>query len=154
MLKLRMLIDADISAIESWPAYPAEFEELDYALRSKGWLAEFHDKPDTWIFIAEHEKESIGFSLLTKTDAATAEIRIALRADKIGQGLGKQITSMTLKEGFSVIGLSRITLIARKNNERAIRLYHSLGFSAFAENKIIVNGKMVEFLEMTISTPA
>jgi hypothetical protein len=32
----------DITIIREWEPYPAEFSELDYALREGGWLDEFH----------------------------------------------------------------------------------------------------------------
>lgn len=153
MLKLRLLATADIPVIHDWPPYPPEFEGLDYALRSNGWLAEFQGKPDTWVYVAQHENEIIAFSSLAKTGTTAAEFRIALRADKIGQGMGKTITCMTLHEGFSSIGLSRIHLIVRKNNFRAMRLYQKIGFRVCAECDKMAAGRLVSFFEMTISRP-
>jgi diamine N-acetyltransferase len=151
MIKLRMLEAADLATIQNWPSYPPEFEDLDYALRSNGWLAKFRDQPDTWIYIAEQEREIIAFSILSKTNKSEAEIRIALRPDKIGLGIGNTIASMTLHAGFTEIGLSRIYLVVRKNNPRAIGLYKRIGFTECGNCVQNVNGKLVNFYAMDIS---
>ena len=151
MIKLRLLVADDIAAIQNWPPYPPEFEDLDYALRSNGWLAEHRNKPDSRIYLAEQDGEKIAFTILSITDAAEAEFRIALRADRIGQGLGEIISSMTLVRGFSEMQLGCIHLIVRKNNPRAIRLYKRLGFAERGERWMNVNGKQVNFLAMHIA---
>lgn len=153
MITLRKPDSSDLIKIHHWPAYPPEFEELDYALRENGWLAEFHNKPDARLYIAEQAGEIIAFSLLAKTGKVEAEFRIALHADHIGQGLGKIITSMTLHEGFSTMNLSRIKLIVRQSNTRAISLYHNIGFKTYSECNKIVDGKRVSFWDMTIYKP-
>jgi len=100
MIVLRIMEAADATAIQNWPSYPSEFEDLDYALRDNGWLAEYRGKPDTLIYVAEQAGERVAFTILSRTGEAEAEFRIALRADKLGQGLGGAITSMTLKKGL------------------------------------------------------
>lgn len=150
MIQLRNLVPDDMDAISGWPPYPPEFKDLDYALRSNGWLAEYRSKPDTWCFVAEQSGELIAFTILSKTGEAEAEFRIALRADRTGQGLGGAITSMTLAKGFSELGLSRIHLIVRKNNPRAIRLYARLGFAKRGECFKNINGKQAHFLIMEL----
>lgn len=149
-IQLRNLSADDVAAIRSWPLYPPEFEDLDYALRNNGWLTEYSDKPDTWCFAAEQSGELIAFTVLSKTGKDEAEFRIALRADKTGQGLGGAITTMTLTRGFAEMGLSRIHLIVRKNNPRAIRLYSRLGFAERAECFKSINGKQAHFLIMDL----
>jgi len=152
-ISMRDLQSSDLIKIHHWPPYPPEFEELDYALRDNGWLAEFHGKADARIFVVEQAGEIIAFSLLAYTGRAEAEFRIALRADKLGQGLGRTITSLTLHEGFSKMNLSRIDLIVRKNNSRAILLYQHVGFKTYSECEKFVNGKKVPFLAMSIFYP-
>ena len=151
MIKLRLIEAADVATINSWPPYPPEFAELDYALRKNGWLDEHRDKPDARLYVAEQAGEIIAFTLLAKTSATEAEYRIALRADKIGQGLGSILTTMTLDKGFKEIKLARIHLIVRKNNPRAIGLYKSLGFAVCGECLLQVNGKQVSFFKMSIA---
>jgi len=150
MIQLRNLVPDDMDAIKGWPSYPPEFEDLDYALRSNGWMTEYWNKPDTWCFAVEQAGELIAFTILSKTGEAEAEFRIALRADRTGQGLGGTITTMTLAKGFTEIGLSRIHLIVRKNNPRAIRLYTRLGFAERGESYKSINGKQTHFLIMDL----
>ena len=151
MIELRILAAADVALIQNWPSYPPEFEDLDYALRAGGWLDEYRNKPSTWIYIAEQEREMLGFSILSKTGEGEAEFRIALRADRTGKGLGATTTRMTLEKGFAGNALSRIHLIVRRNNPRAIRLYKRIGFVENGECMKNVNGKPVNFLSMDIS---
>lgn len=150
MIQLRNLSTDDMAVIRSWPPYPLEFEDLDYALRNNGWLTEYRNKPDTWCFAVEQSGELIAFTILSKTGKDEAEFRIALRADRTGQGLGGAITAMTLARGFAEIGLSRIHLIVRKNNPRAIRLYSRLGFAERGECFKNINGKQAHFLIMDL----
>jgi RimJ/RimL family protein N-acetyltransferase len=150
MIQLRNLVPDDMVAIRGWPPYPPEFEELDYALRNNGWLTEYRNKPDTWCFAVEQAGQLIAFTILSKTGEAEAEFRIALRADRTGQGLGSAITTMTLAKGFTEIGVSRIHLIVRMNNPMAIRLYTRLGFTERGECFKSINGKQVHFLKMEL----
>ena len=150
MIRLRPLVSEDVAIIEGWPAYPAEFDDLDYALRKNGWLAEFRDRPDTWLYAAERLGELVAFTILTMTATGEAEFRIALRSDKAGQGLGRSIATSTLERGFGEIGLARIHLIVRKNNQRAILLYQRLGFVLRGECCKTVNHKPTHFFLMDI----
>ncbi|TPW13549.1 MAG: isochorismatase hydrolase [Halothiobacillaceae bacterium] len=150
MIQLRNLSLNDIVTITQWPTYPADFAELDYALRENGWLNEFLGKPDVWLFAIEQAGELIAFTLLAKTGDAEAEFRIALRADVTGQGLGGTIATATLARGFNDLNLSRIHLIVRKNNRRAIRLYQRLGFTERGTCLKEVNGQEVHFLAMDL----
>lgn len=150
MIDLRELRDADIAQILQWPAYTGDMEQMDYALRDQGWLEEFRAKPDVALYAAVAGDELIGFSILAKTGTAEAEFRIALRADRTGQGLGGTMSSLTLQKGFAELELSRIHLIVRKNNLRGIRLYQRLGFTTSGECLKEIQGVMVDFLAMEI----
>ena len=152
-IQLRSFLAKDDATIEKWPVYPMEFEDLDYALRRDGWIAEFCDQPDTWLYAAEQSGELIAFAILSLTTQSEAEFRIALRADKAGQGLGRFITDKTLEIGFNEIGLKRIHLIVRKNNQRAIKLYQRLNFSHCGECQKIVNNRQTDFLMMEKRKP-
>ena len=150
MIRLRELRDSDMAEIREWPAYSGDMEQMDYALRDGGWLEEFRNKPEVGCYAAVDGDELIGFSILAGTGPAEAEFRIALRADRTGQGLGGAVTSLTLQKGFAEPGLSRIHLIVRKNNMRGIRLYQRLGFTTSGECLKEIQGIMVDFLAMEI----
>lgn len=149
-VQLRFFMAKDEAAIEKWPAYPPEFEELDYALRKDGWIAEFRDQPDSRLYAAEQSGELIAFTLLSLSAQGEAEFRIALRADKIGQGLGRIIAGKTLEIGFDEIGLKRIHLVVRKNNPRAIKLYQQKSFSHCGECRMTINNMATDFLVMEL----
>jgi len=149
---LRELKDADIAQIRQWPVYPGDMFQMDYALRSQGWLDAFRTNPGVAIFVAQEGNELIGFTLLMNTGGAEAEFRIAVRADKTGQGLGETIAALTLQKGFAELGLSRIHLIVRKNNHRGIRLYQRLGFIDCGACWREIRGVLVDFMMMAIDS--
>jgi len=150
-IQIRKLVPSDEDAIRNWPPYPPDFGDLDYALRNDGWLTEYKNKPDTWCFAAEQAGELIAFTILSKTGGDEAEFRIALKASRTGQGLGGTITALTLAKAFTEIGLSRIHLIVRKNNPRAIRLYTRLGFAERGDCFKTIDGKQTHLLIMDVS---
>lgn len=152
-ITLRRLASQDLARIERWPAYPDEFKDLDYALREGGWLAEYSDKQAA-CFVADEGSTPIAFSILANSAAREAEFRMALRADKIGQGLGRAVACATLARGFTELALTRIHLIVRTNNLRAIRLYQSLGFAKRGECSKTYNGRATHFLVMDLSETA
>lgn len=144
----------DLADIINWPAYPEEFRDLDYALRRHGWIDEFSANPQTYFYIVEQNRQGIGFSMLAKDDETDAEFRIALHPHHLGRGLGKAITLRTLEQGFNYLQLSRIYLIVRVSNVRAIRLYNSIGFIARGETVQTINNKAAELLVMDITATA
>lgn len=150
MFRLRPLQDTDIDRVGKWPAYPGDMAQMDYALRENGWMEEFRSKADASVFAVEDGAELIAFTILAGTAPAEAEFRIALRADKTGQGLGESITLQTLRVGFEDQRLSLVHLIVRKNNHRGIRLYRRIGFSECGECRKEIQGAQVDFLMMEI----
>jgi RimJ/RimL family protein N-acetyltransferase len=151
MLEFRSIETGDAAVIHGWPPYPPEFAELNYALRDDGWLDKFRQKPATAIYVARQHGEIVAFSLLSKTAESSAEFRIALRADRLGRGLGKTVAALTLAQGFSDPGLNCIHLIVRKNNIRAQHLYRQLGFRETGRALMEINGSLIDFIEMKIS---
>lgn len=137
--------------IRNWPPYPQAFRELDYALREQGWIDEFHNKPHVRFYIAKQAQQTLGFSLLATTAPMEAEFRIALHPEHLGKGIGRRLTLQTLAEGFVHRGLSRIHLIVRVNNTRAIRLYQSLGFMTRHKTTRTIMDASVEFWVMDIN---
>lgn len=151
MIQLRPITIEDIAEIKKWPSYRNGFKQMDYALRNGGWLDEFWNRSDSWIFITEFNNAIIGFSLLSLTANKEAEFRIAIHPDWLGKGLGKQVTLATLEKGFGQLTLEKIHLIVRKNNPRASKLYKSLGFSKTGESIHAIHGRRIEFIDMLIT---
>jgi RimJ/RimL family protein N-acetyltransferase len=151
MAIIRRITDNDISIIKNSPQYPPEFEELDYALRDNGWLDEYHSKSGTDILLAEDNDRLVGFSILSKDTEDNTEFRIAILPRNLGKGYGKTIALLTLQHFYSSSESDTLWLIVRKNNPRAIKLYHSLNFRQTGECTEEVNGKMVDFYRMEIN---
>jgi RimJ/RimL family protein N-acetyltransferase len=151
---LREIAPQDVTIIQSWPAYPEEFKDLDYSLREAGWLSEYLEKDGATIYVAQDRSVLIGFSILSRdndiTKSIRAEFRIALHPDMLGQGAGKNLARMTIRKGFEELGLERIYLIVRKSNPRARKLYWHCGFRYTGERRKEVNGIVVDFLEMEL----
>lgn len=151
-MDLRPINDQDIAVIENWRSYPQEFDELDYALRSVGWISQFRNREGARIYAALEDGVIVGFSILSKEEAGghEAEFRIALCPERLGQGVGRMLAQATLEKGFRELKLHRIYLIVRKNNHRAQRLYEHLGFRYCGECRREIQGKMVELFEMAL----
>ncbi len=152
---LREIAPQDVTIIQSWPTYPEEFKDLDYALREAGWISEYLEKDGAAIYVAEDRDVFIGFSILSrdypKTKSSRAEFRIALHPDMLGQGAGKKLARLTIRKGFEELGLERIYLIVRKSNHRARKLYQHCSFRYSGESRKAVNGIVVDFLEMELN---
>ena len=151
MINLRSITAEDIAQIKNWPAYVDGFEQMDYALREHGWLDEYRDQPEAWIYIAEANEQIIGFCLLNVTAEGQAEFRIAIHPHKMGKGLGKKVAIATLKKGFQQLNMDKIHLIVRKNNHPAIKLYQSIGFIKSGESTHTIQNKCIEFEGMALT---
>ena len=98
------------------------------------WI-EFHRKRKDEIIrvIADPESDDcIGHVGLYNIDyrVRSAEFAIMIGAANLwGKGLGRLITDFVVKWGFRELNLNRVHLSVLQTNERAIKLYRSLGFS-------------------------
>ncbi|MDA8090500.1 MAG: hypothetical protein M0Z61_09830 [Nitrospiraceae bacterium] len=90
MINLRPMRTENITEIKNWPAYTGDFEQMNYALRENGWLDEFSNRPNTWIYIAELGKQVVGFSLLCIEVDGEAEFRIAIHPCRMRTGFGSR----------------------------------------------------------------
>jgi len=151
MIELRPIRTEDIAEIHNWPKYVDGFAQMDYALREHGWLDEFRNMPNTWIYVADLSTQVIGFSLLSTTTERTAEFRIAMHPLWISKGLGRILTITTLNKGFQHHDLNKICLIVRKNNNRATKLYERIGFRSVGKSVHAIQGNSIEFIDMEIN---
>lgn len=149
-ITLHPLTEAEAAAIRQWPPYPSWVEDLDFALRSKGWLDQFPDSPVNRRFGASDGEMLVGFSLLVGIDDGNAEFYIALHPQRLGAGIGRIVTLQTVAAGFNDLGLRRIHLKVRDWHHLAIHLYESVGFRRCGLSTEEVNGKSVKFILMEI----
>jgi RimJ/RimL family protein N-acetyltransferase len=150
MITLRPLRPEDIPVIRNWPQYPPEFTELDYCLRSGGWLDQYREKPGSVMLVAVDQGRIIGFSVLTQDGPGKKEFRIALHPQHIGKGEGRTVLRRTLEYCFADMTVTSVRLIVRKNNLRAQKLYLAEHFQPTGETIEEIHGKPVEFFTMEI----
>jgi len=150
MIRYRNIRIDDIPAVKEWPPYPPEFAGLDYSLRDGGWLDEYYPRPGTDIIVAEKAGAMAGFAILAREPPATAELRIALHPEKLGQGVGKALARMMLLHGFTKPDINTIRLIVRKNNLRARKLYCDLHFRNTGECIEEILGEEIAFDRMEL----
>ncbi len=97
------------------------------------WIEHHHKRNDeiVWI-IADKERDGcIGHVGLYHIDyrVRSAEFAIMIGAkDWWGRGLGRSVTRYMVKWGFTELNLNRVSLSLLATNERAHRLYKSIGF--------------------------
>ena len=151
MIELRPIRTEDVTEIKSWPSYSDGFAQMNYALRDHGWLDEFMSRPKTRIYIADLNKQIVGFSLLSITAEGVAEFRIAIHPHWTGKGIGREVAFATLKAGFRKLNLDQIYLIVRKNNLHAAKLYESIGFDLTGESVHMIKGEYIDFNEMMMT---
>jgi len=137
--------------IRAWPPYRHPFEALDYALRDGGWLDHYGNVLGCITLGAHVGGELVGFSLLVPHAAATAEFYVAVKGDRLHEGLGAQICIETLKEGFVRHPINKIFLRVRTNHDVGIKLYGRLGFAMAGQVSEVTNNVMTDFyvMEMT-----
>lgn len=67
-------------------------------------------------------------------DEESAELSIVIgQAEARGRGLGREAMELMLDYGFSEMGLERIWLVVRADNDAAVGLFESLGFETIEE---------------------
>jgi diamine N-acetyltransferase len=116
MLLLKSISREDVASIRSWPPYPGQVADLDYALRCEGWLDQFLESPTTRRFAAWDGLELIAFSVLTRIAEGAAEFYIAVHPERIGRGIGRELTNKTVCFGFQELGLDVLYKAGLKNS--------------------------------------
>lgn len=96
------------------------------------WVESHGSATDEVLFVvADADDKAIGHVALYQIDhrVRSAEFGIAIGDRSMwGQGLGRALTRFVIEYGFDELNLRRISLDVLATNERAIKLYHSLGF--------------------------
>lgn len=94
----------------------------------------------------------VGFIRLNDIDfiARKAAVRIIIAPDMQGQGYGTAALQMVARFCFRELGLHRLGLVVRADNERAIAVYKRLGFAleGCERDAAWVEGRWVNFLHM------
>lgn len=85
---------------------------------------------------------------------AELQIRIGEPAYR-SRGLGTQAVRLLVQHGFGELGLHRIALTVRADNERAIRSYRRCGFEVegVLRDAAFIEGRFVDLLAMAVLAP-
>jgi GNAT superfamily N-acetyltransferase len=150
-MSIRLATTADASAIgqirvDAWRAAYQPFMPLEYleALNPSAnldLLAERLSKPtkEFMVFVAEHEGNTLGFSLIGAPRYPTQELTIELWALNVSpaywrQGFGRKLVDHSVAES-SCLGFSRIELWCIKGNSPAEATYIGCGFTYTAKER-------------------
>jgi RimJ/RimL family protein N-acetyltransferase len=150
MITLSPIKSIDIHDIAKWSPYEGIHSQMNYAINEDGWLNTYCCNPQNFCFVAKNGNLCVGFSLLIYKDSKEAEFRIAVNPDYIGSGYGRMITQETISIGFNAHNLGKITLIVRKNNPIAQKLYEKIGFIMCGETKENIQGQNIDFFIMEL----
>jgi len=137
-LYIRRAQPADAAASYRWFANPAVTTFLPLAGKGhlpleniEAYLARVatSDRPDLAVTIERLEQGPIGCGGFRNFDADAAEVSLVLgEPSSWGQGLGTEAMQLLVAFAFGPLGLHRVWLIVRADNERAIRLFSRMGF--------------------------
>jgi [ribosomal protein S5]-alanine N-acetyltransferase len=86
-------------------------------------------QPAGWVI--EHEGRCIGSALLHSFEHENRRARYAvgiLDAERLGQGIGTEVTRLVLRHAFERLALHRLDLRVLEYNHRAIACYQKCGF--------------------------
>ncbi|HEX2544603.1 MAG TPA: GNAT family protein [Ramlibacter sp.] len=159
---LRPLEPRDSDALFRWindrhtVVFNAPFEPVARADHDR-WFDAIRRAGDVRIFaIVEVESDRLVgtcqlLNISRRHRSADLQIRIG-EPDARGKGLGTHAVRELVRRGFGELGLHRIALTVRTDNERAIRTYRSCGFEAegVAREAAFIEGRFVDLLCMAI----
>ncbi len=84
-------------------------------------------------------------------DNSLTELTVAVHPDFQGQGVGAQLFEALFAKARTLAGITRVELMCREGNTRAVRLYQRLGFvieGRFIRRVVLANGTVEDDLAM------
>jgi [ribosomal protein S18]-alanine N-acetyltransferase len=122
--------------------YDMEADEEDLA----GFLNP-ESRGDT-VFTVRKEEAVAGFFSVTRPGAGVCDIGLGMRPDLTGNGMGSDFMKAGMAFVINELKPSKITLSVATFNQRAIKLYKNIGFTAIDTFIQDTNGGTYEFLRM------
>jgi RimJ/RimL family protein N-acetyltransferase len=162
---LRPLADSDSDSLFRWindratVVYNAPFQPVARP-QHDAWFAAIRQDPSVRIFaiVDRRDGRMVGSCQLLNISqqhrSAELQIRIGEPSAR-GQGVGTQAVQALLAYGFGELGLHRISLTVRADNERAIRSYRKCGFEVegVLRDAAFIEGSFVDLLSMARLAP-
>ena len=136
-IKIRPLVEEDAYTSVKWRNDPDVFKytgntyDHEITIESElDWIRRVMNNPNDYRCAIIADNTYVGNIYLTEIDGVSAYYHIFIgNKDYWGRGVAKEASKQIIDYAFGSLGLKRIILRVRKDNVRAIRLYHSLGFS-------------------------
>ena len=165
-LRVRRAHSGDASASYSWFANPRVTEYLPLAGKGtlplddiKAFLArvEKADRPELAFTIEIIGQGPIGCGGFRNFDTDAAELSLVFGEPSLwGQGLGTEAMQIMLAFAFGTLGLKRVWLVVRADNERAVRLFSRMGMVVVEKliGATVVDGTSRDKLRMELAAPA
>ena len=111
-----------------------------------------------FLMIGKENREFIGNIELTNINADSAEIGIAITAEKQNKGYGKEAMMRATEYGFNELGLYSLYLKVYPENSRAINVYKQCGFMecgrsderifmSICQENIVGSSKLLKIME-------
>lgn len=153
---LRRFQESDLKHLKRWSSavgsyrYMQKITPLNYQEPSdlKRWGTDF-----VWFAILLHG-EAVGGVWVDRRrpgDAIGILGIIIGRPDILGRGIGRRAIAMAISEAVRILGLERIRLTVRQDNERAVRSYTSSGFTVTGGGTTVLpDGTPVPFYRMEL----
>ena len=134
---IRPLVEEDAYTSVKWRNDPDVFKytgntyDHEITIESElDWIRRVMNNPNDYRCAIIADNTYVGNIYLTDIDGVSAHYHIFIgNKDYWGKGVAKEASKQIIDYAFGSLGLKRIILRVRKDNVRAIRLYHSLGFS-------------------------
>lgn len=136
-VKIRPVKVKDAEDINDMRIMPGVFENImalptDRVCRTEEYLSSLSGNDYAYVAEIEEESKVVGFvnlnvSLNPRT-RHVGSIGVIVNSDYQGMGIGRKLLENILYIGDSYLMLKRIELTVYTHNERAVKLYESLGF--------------------------
>lgn len=133
-------------ASRHYPA-PYDFYDADQDQEDLAELLDPHSWQESYYSVFNEEDELVGLFQF-KPDGQTVEVRLGLRPDLTGKGLGRAFLTAGLIFGQEHFSVEMWSLSVATFNTRAIRLYEQVGFTPLITFLHHTNGGEYEFLRM------
>ncbi|MDQ1088742.1 GNAT family N-acetyltransferase [Siphonobacter sp. SORGH_AS_1065] len=162
MIQVREIITEDVPVINQWRNDPEVMQYLTNQFRyigleaDRNWFAYYQQHRNEAVRLAILDEGTlVGTVQLTQIDRMNQQAEYSImigEKNHQSKGLGRQATQAILKHGFLDLNLHRIYLTVLPDNERAIRLYESIGFQreGIYRKSLFKNGHFVDVMGMSL----
>ncbi len=134
-ITLRAIEQRDIETLRQWRNHPElfkyHFRSIPVAeIEQQNWYQNYLNSSTIVFMIDDEQNNTIGYTLIKDMDQKNrlAEIGLHLDPDYQGKGYGKDAFKTLMRFCFHELNLHRIFLQVHAFNERACKLYETLGF--------------------------